>query len=112
MGVPRSRFSMPHLDFVRLERHQPVEAATEACHVLARQTDDEIHMQMRRRVLHQPGDVFFRPGIVLAPADVRLHLRIEGLYADLELQDTRRKAQDGVFQRMRQVIRNHLEMHE
>ena len=48
------------LDLVRRERHQPVEAARETGHVLARQAGDQVDVQVGVRVLAQPADILGR----------------------------------------------------
>ena len=85
------------LDLVRLERDQPVEAARETGDVLARQAGDQVDVQVHVRVLAQPAEVVGGLGVVLLAADQRLHLGVEGLDADLELQRARRELGDASF---------------
>jgi hypothetical protein len=84
-------------DVSRAQPHQAVETGGETVQVFARQADDEVGMQVDVGVLAQPAQVFLGLGDVLLAADERLHLGIEGLHADFELQAARREAQDGLF---------------
>jgi hypothetical protein len=64
-GRTAQAFEDAHLDLVRPEGQQPVETLAKACHVFARQADDQVGMQMRLTVLPQPAQVVFGAGVVL-----------------------------------------------
>ena len=98
------------LDLFGAQAHQVVEAAREAGHVFARQAGDQVHVQVGGGVPGQPADVLGRFFIVLAPADQRLHLGVEALDADLELQRAGREFGDGLLERFRQVVGHQLEV--
>ena len=69
-------------------------------------------MQMSVCLGPQPAQVGLGRFVLLAPRDQRLHLDIEGLDADLELQRARRKSRQPPAQRRRQVIRYQFEVQE
>ncbi len=54
----------------------------------------------------------FEPLVILAPLDSGCHFRVECLYPDLKLEHPGRKPGDYLAQRLRQPIRNQLEVEE
>ncbi len=100
------------LDFMRMQRMQPVEATTEAGEVFTRQARNQVDMDQRRRFLAQPAQIGFGRGIVLPPRDARLHGLVPGLDADLEMQRSLRETQDRLLQFFRQVVGYQFEMDE
>ncbi len=76
----------PHLDFVRDEGDQPVEALAKAGHILSRQADDQVRVQMNAGLAAEPCQVLFHRHEVLTARDEPPGLRIPRLNADLELQ--------------------------
>jgi hypothetical protein len=96
IGVPRRRFRMPN--WISWGRAPPAgRSRARSWPRLARQAGDQVDVQVGVRVLAQPADVVRGLGVVLAPADQGLHLRVEALDADLELQRARRELGDGSF---------------
>ncbi len=87
LGMPTDRRAAPprqnpDLDLVRTDPHQPIEAGPERGGILARQSDDEIGVQVRGGVCVQPAQIGLGLHIVLRPRDQRLRLGIEGLHTD------------------------------
>jgi len=97
---------------VRPQGIQAVEAGGKTSQAFAGQAKNQIRMQMRLRVLDQPAQIGFRPVVVLAARNTLLHLAIEALDAHFELQHAGRELGDHLFQRLRQMIGHHFEMHE
>src|SRR5204863_6496415 len=99
-----------HLDFLRSERDQAVEARTEAFHGLTRQPDDEVGVDMDARLRAEEMEVVGELDGVLPPADELAHLVIETLDADLELQCARWKLRNELARRRGQPVGDHLEV--
>src|SRR3569623_722245 len=109
-GRAAQPFQCPYLDFMRIERDQTIESRAETREVFAGQAGDEIGVEMGPRLLPQPADIMLGLLVVLTAADARLHLWIEALDADLELQRAGRKADDERAQTLGQMVGYQLEM--
>ena len=67
---------------------------------------------MRLAVLHQPAHIGCSARAVLASADAALHLRVQALDANLELQHPCGEAGDAVLQARGQLVGDELEVHK
>ena len=111
-GCSAQSLEHAHLNLLRPQRHQPVEARREARQPFARQAHDEVRVQVCARVRPQPGEVLRELRVVLPARDVARGLVVEGLHADLQLHRARRELRQQFAQRLRQPVGNHLEVQE
>ena len=100
------------LNLVRTQPHQRVEPFTKTRERFARQPSDQIDVQVRMGMRVQPAQIVLGALVVLLARDVRLHLRVPRLDADLELQCPGRKARNARLQFVGQMIGNQLEVRE
>jgi len=100
------------LDFLRAERDEPVKAGGKAFDDFARQTDDQIGVDVNAGFAAEEMEIGRELFVILPTLDQAADFRIEGLDAHLELQRARRKLGDDFSQRFGQTVRNHLEMEE
>ena len=70
---------------MRVNVHQFIKACGKAIYIFARQTNNQIGMDMGVGFVAYPAQVLFRLIIILLAADERLRLRIKTLNANFEL---------------------------
>ena len=105
-------FENPQLNFVRFGSPQSIEAATKAGQIFARQTGDQIGVNVHPAVLPQKPNIGIHELIVLAPPDTLGGVFIEGLHADLELQRPGRELHHHLFELFGKAIGHHLEVNK
>ena len=100
----------PHLNFLRAQRHQSIESGGETGQILPRQPHDQIRVHVHARFRSQKPQIFFQLEIVLPPTDSLGHFLVESLNPHLKLKRARRKLANQLAQRLRQAVRDHLEV--
>ena len=100
------------MNFLRTQRHQPVETLPEALDRFARQPGDQIRMDMHAGLPTQEAQIIFEPRVILSPLNQRARLLVEALDANLELQRAGGELRDDFAQRFWQTVRHHLEVEE
>jgi hypothetical protein len=78
-------FEDANLDFLRVEPDQAVESGAEAFERFARQSDDEIGVNVDAGAGSEESEIVFEPFGILAAFDQPPDLFVESLNADLEL---------------------------
>ena len=100
------------LDLMRAQGVQGVKALGKAGQRLAGQAENQVSVQVGVRLRHQPVQVGQGFGVVLPARDALLHLGVEALDADFELQHTGRKLRDQDLEPVRQLVRDQLKVHK
>ena len=106
----RELFEDPDLDLAVTPRREGVEVASEPFEGLARQSDDQVQVEVRVGPFAQKAQVLPDLFQVQRPADVFGDGGVEGLDADLQLQPCRAEAGDAAAQRFGKMVRDHFEM--
>ena len=91
---------------------QSVKALGKTLPTLARQAKNQVRVQVRGAVGHQPLHMGLGAHAVLAAGNGFLHLGVEALDANLKLQRTGGKAGDTGLQCVGQMVRDQLKMHK
>src|SRR5262249_23634759 len=110
-SAPKS-FENADLDFLGAKCDQSVEPSGKAVDAFARQSDDQIGVQINAGLVAEEVKIFFEALIILPALDEDTNLLIKGLDADFELQRAGREAGDDGSQRFRQPVRDHFEVEE
>jgi hypothetical protein len=100
------------LDLLGPEPDQAVEPRAEGVHVFARQTDDEVGVDVYAGLGAEPSEVLLHFGVVLPAADQVGDVLVERLHADFELKRAGRESFDDFPQRVGQSVGDHLEVQE
>ena len=103
-GRPAQALEDAELDFVGSDGNQLIETACKAVDIFAWQAGNQVGVQMRMRMFHQPADVGGRLLVVLFAADQRLHFRVEALHSDFQLQSAGREFRKQFLQAVGQMI--------
>ena len=100
------------LDLMRAQRVQGVKTLGKTGQGLAGQAKDQVGVQVGLGLSHQPVQVSQGFGVVLAARDALLHLGIETLDANFELQHARWKLRDQGLEPVWQLVRDQLKVHK
>ena len=100
------------MDFVRTPGPEFVKTRSKAVPAFAGQAEDQVGVQVRLAVLHQPAHIGCSARAVLPSADAALHLRVQALDANLELQHPGGEAGDAVLQARGQLVGDEFEVHK
>src|SRR5207302_5350964 len=73
------------LNLLGSERQQAIEPGPEALQGFARQSDDQVGVDVNSGLGAQKPQILLQPLTILAPLDERADFLVEGLNADLEL---------------------------
>src|SRR5437870_3140516 len=101
-----------YLDFLRTQRHKPIESRSETFQCFSRQSHDQIRVNVNTCFIAEKSKVVVEASVILMAADVLCCGGIKSLNSDFKLQSAGRKLRDDFPQWLRQPVRNHLEMHE